>query len=317
MLNLVLLLAGFIPLLYGANLLVDGASALAKKYHIPDIVIGLTIVAFGTSAPELIVNVFASLSGSSDITLGNISGSNIFNIFAILGFTAVLFPLSVKSGTTWIEIPLCFLSAAVLLVIANDTIISNAVISVIDRTDGLILLFFFMIFLAYNFQVSKAGGSGEEISVRRMPLYQTILFILGGLALLALGGRFIVHNAVRFASRIGISERIIALTIVSIGTSLPELATSVVAAKKKNVDIAIGNVVGSNIFNVFFILGISAVIAPVTVGSLATIDMVMNILGSLLLFVFVFTGKGRQLERWEGILFLLFYGAYVAFLIAH
>jgi len=297
MVNLILLLVGFVPLLYGANLLVDGASALAKRYRIPDIVIGLTIVAFGTSAPELIVNVFASLSGSSDITLGNITGSNIFNIFAILGFTAVLYPLSVKSGTTWIEIPLCFLSAAVLLVIANDTIINDAVLSVIDRADGLILLFFFMIFLAYNFRVSKSEGSGEEITVRQLPLYQSLLYILGGLTLLVLGGRFIVFNAVRFAARIGIPERIIALTIVSIGTSLPELATSVVAAKKKNVDIAIGNVVGSNIFNVFFILGISAVMAPVTVGSLATIDMIMNILGSLLLFVFVFTGKGRKIER--------------------
>ncbi|MBN2686060.1 MAG: calcium/sodium antiporter [Pontiellaceae bacterium] len=316
MLNLVLLLAGFVPLLYGANLLVDGASAVAKKYNIPDIVIGLTIVAFGTSAPELIVNVFASLSGSSDITLGNITGSNIFNIFSILGFTAVLFPLSVKSGTTWIEIPLCFLSAAVLLVIANDMLLNDAPRSVIDRADGLVLLFFFMIFLAYNFHVSKSGGSGEEVAVRTMPLSQSLLIILIGLALLALGGRFIVYNAVRFASRLGISERVIALTIVSIGTSLPELATSIVAAKKKSVDIAIGNVVGSNLFNVFFILGISAVISPVTVGSPATIDMAMNILGSLLLFIFVFTGKGRKIERWEGITFLLLYGGYVTLLIA-
>ena len=316
MLNLLLLLAGFVPLLYGATLLVDGASALAKKYNIPDIVIGLTIVAFGTSAPELIVNVFASLSGSSDITLGNITGSNIFNIFAILGFTAVLFPLSVKSGTTWIEIPLCFLSAVVLLVIANDVLINDTTVSMIDRTDGLVLLFFFMIFLAYNFHVSKSGGSGEEITVRQLPLYQTVLFILGGLALLVLGGRFIVYNAVRFASRLGISERVIALTIVAIGTSLPELATSLVAAKKKNVDIAIGNVVGSNIFNIFFILGVSAVITPVSVGTFAAIDMLMNILGSLLLFMFVFTGKGRKIERVEGFIFLLLYGSYVTLLIA-
>jgi len=154
------------------------------------------------------------------------------------------------------------------------------------------------------------------MSVKQLPLYLSLLFILGGLALLVLGGRFIVYNAVRFASRLGISERIIALTIVSIGTSLPELATSVVAAKKKNVDIAIGNVVGSNIFNVFFILGVSAVVAPVPVEPLAIMDMTMNILGSMLLFIFVFTGKGRKIERWEGLSLLLLYGVYVSLLIA-
>lgn len=315
MLNLSLMISGFVPLMFGANLLVDSASSLAKKLNIPDIVIGLTIVAFGTSAPELVVNLFASFSGSTDIALGNVVGSNIFNILGILGISAIVYPLTVKSNTTWIEIPLCFLSAVVLIIIANDKIIDGSGNSVISRIDGLLLLFFFMIFIVYTFQLIKTGEFTEEIPIKQYSVIKSILLIIAGLLLLVIGSRIIVLFATKFAQDIGISERIIALTIVSIGTSLPELATSVIAAKKKNVDIAIGNIVGSNIFNVFLILGISAVINPVYLQKMSNWDMITNIISSILLFLFIFTGKGRRLERWEGIIFVTLYAVYIIILI--
>lgn len=312
MLNIILLIIGFVPLIFGANILVDSASSLAKRFNIPNIVIGLTIVAFGTSTPELIVNIFASISGNSDITLGNIIGSNIFNILGILGISAIIYPLIVKTNTTWIEIPLCLLSALCVLIIANDKIITQATISIIDRIDGIVLLFFFLIFLVYNFQLMKTGSFNEEIPVKNYSMLKSIIFIITGILLLIIGGKIIVSNAVAVATYIGLSERIIGLTIVSIGTSLPELATSAIAAKKKNVDIAIGNIVGSNIFNVFLILGISAAINPIKIQHLSNFDMTVNLFSSVLLFLFIFTGRGRKLERWEGMIFI---GTYVSYLI--
>lgn len=315
MLSLLLLVVGFVPLVYGANLLVDSASSLAKRFNIPNIVIGLTIVAIGTSAPELIVNIIASLSQNSDITLGNIVGSNIFNVLGILGISAIIFPLTVKSNTTWLEIPLCFLSAIVIIVISNDMILTGTPFSLIDRIDGIILLLFFVIFLVYNIQVMRSGEFDEEMIVKDYSVFKSILFIVFGFSLLVVGGKFIVSNAMDFAQFVGIPERIIALTIVSIGTSLPELATSVIAAKKGNVDIAIGNIVGSNIFNVFFILGISAIIHPVTLQQGSNVDMTINIISSILLFAFIFISKERKLDRWVGILFVIFYLTYLIYLV--
>jgi cation:H+ antiporter len=315
MLSLLFLILGFIPLIYGADLLVESSSSLAKRFDIPNIVIGLTIVAFGTSAPELIVNVFASSGGNSDIALGNILGSNIFNVLGILGVSALIYPLAVKTNTTWIEIPLSLLSAVVLLVLANDTFLDNSATSIINRVDGIVLLAFFIIFIGYNIQMMKSGSFNEVIAVKPYSVKKAIFLVIAGLVLLVLGGKIIVTYAVEFATNLGISQRIIALTIVSIGTSLPELATSAVAAKKKNVDIAIGNIVGSNIFNAFYILGTSAIIYPVALQPLSNIDLYVNIFASLLLFVFIFTGKDRKIDRLEGALFIFFYIAYVIALI--
>ncbi len=312
MLSVILLLAGFVPLIYGADLLVDNASSLAKKLNIPSIVIGLTIVAFGTSAPELIVNIFASVQGNSNIALGNIVGSNILNIMIILGISSIIYPLAVKSNTTWIEIPLCLLAAIIIIVFANDVFIDKGSFSAITRIDGIILLMFFLIFLFYNFQLMKTGSFSEEISVKDRAVWLSVLLIFAGLLLLVVGGKLIVDNAVNLARFVGISERIIALTIVSFGTSLPELATSIVAARKRNVDIAIGNVVGSNIFNTFFILGTSAVISPVAIQANSLLDMAVNIFASLLLFFFIINSKKRSLVRWEGIVFILLYIGYLA-----
>jgi cation:H+ antiporter len=313
-LNIILLLLGFAPLIYGATLLVDSASSLARKFNVPNIVIGLTIVAFGTSSPELIVNLLSSSAGNTELALGNIVGSNIFNTLVILGICAMIVPLSVKSNTVWIEIPLCLLAAVSLLVLANDALIDGAVFSVLSRIDGLILILFFLIFMGYNVSMMLRGSFSDEVSVKDYKVITAVLLLILGFALLFTGGRMIVIYAVRMAETFGIAERIIALTIVSVGTSLPELATSVIAARKNNLDLAVGNIVGSNIFNIFFILGTSALLTPIPLGGNANFDLLINISASLLLFIFLFTGRGRQLERWEGLLFLAIYLAYLSYL---
>jgi cation:H+ antiporter len=315
MLDILLLIAGFVLLIYGANWLVDGASALAKRFNIPNIVIGLTIVAFGTSSPELVVNVFASVNQQSDIVLGNIVGSNIFNVLATLGVAAMVYPLTVKSNTTWIEIPLSLLSAVVLLVVANDVFLDGSATSVISRADGIVLLFFFVIFMVYNIRLLKNNRVESQIDIKKLSVPKTILFIVGGLGGLIIGGRLIVDSASELARAMGISERIIGLTIVSIGTSAPELATSVVAAMKKNVDIAIGNIVGSNIFNAFLILGVSAIIYPVSIHGNSNYDLLVNVGAGVLLFVFVLTGGKRKLESWKGLIFAILYVLYLLSLI--
>lgn len=317
MLNILLLAAGFVVLIYGANKLVDAASDLALRLKVPPIVIGLTIVAFGTSAPELSVNLIAAARHSTDIALGNIIGSNILNILLILGISSAIAPLTVKSNTTWIEIPLAFLSALVVLAMVSDIWLDQAGQGKVSRSDGIILLFFFIIFLVYNFQLARRGiAEGEEAPETKLySLPMAVFYILFGLALLVLGGRLIVDNAVALARLAGLSERLIGLTVVSIGTSLPELATSIVAARKKSTDLAIGNVVGSNIFNVFLVLGLSSIVYPIPISGGNVFDILVNILASALLFIFLFTGKGRRLERWEGILFVLLYLAYLIWLI--
>lgn len=314
---IILLVLGFVLLVFGAEKLVDAASALAANFGIPNIVIGLTIVAFGTSAPEMVVNIFAAVNGSSEMVMGNVLGSNIFNVLGILGISALIYPLTVKSNTTWIEIPLSLLAAVLIWILANDMLLNFQADDFISRGDGLVLILFFAVFLVYNIMVSKSSqGTGESIEI---PLGYTtgksIFWILVGLAGLIIGGKLIVDNAVEMAKIFGMSERIIGLTIVSIGTSLPELATSVAAVRKKKVDIAIGNVVGSNIFNTFLILGLSSIIMPVEVNLASNLDILANILAGLLLFLFIFTGKGRALERWEGGILLALYIGYLLLLV--
>jgi len=314
--QIIILLVGFVALIFGADKLVDGASAIARRLKVSDLVIGLTIVAFGTSFPELVVNVSAALKGSNDIALGNIVGSNLFNILAILGISSLIFPLVVKHSTTWIEIPLALLSAIVIFVIASDNLIDHTGISIITRVDGIILLLFFAIFMGYIIQSAlKNRHLNESTEAPTMKLGIAIMWVVLGLGLLMVGGEAIVRSAIAIAHQFGVSERIIGLTIVSIGTSLPELATSVVAARKKNTDIAIANIVGSNIFNAFFILGTTACIMPITVSVESYYDLLLNIVASTLLFVFIFTGRGRKLDRWEGLIFLLMYISYTVWLV--
>lgn len=312
-----LFILGFWPLVKGADWLVDGGSALAARFNIPTLVIGLTIVAFGTSMPELVVNMFSAVGGNTDIALGNIVGSNIFNILGILGVSALVKPIHVKSSTTWIEIPLVLAAALAVAILANDLILGGSSVgqAVLSRGDGLILLLFFAIFLGYTVSMAISGDFDESLEIRDWGKAKSVFFILAGLALLVIGGKIIVDSAVQVAQSLGVTERVIGLTIVSIGTSLPELATSVVAARKGNSDIALGNIVGSNIFNVFFILGLTAFISPIPLNPASNLDILVNIGTTVLLMLFVFFPKSRTISRPEGAIFMLCYVAYVAWLI--
>lgn len=316
MISFLILIAGFILLIIGANKLVEGASSLASKLGIPNIVIGLTVVAFGTSAPELVVNLMASLNGNSELVLGNVLGSNIFNVLGILGITSMIYPLTVKTDTTWLEIPMSLLAAVSLYFLVSDVQFDSTDFNFLSRTDGIILLLFFSIFLVYNIKVSQNGTSDESSKRIDLSYLKSFIFLIIGFAGLALGGNLIVNSAVELASMIGMSERVIGLTIVSIGTSLPELATSIAAVRKRNVDIAIGNVVGSNIFNIFLVLGISIVTNPFRINQDSIFDIYVNILAGILLFAFIFIGKGRQLVRWEGFLFLSIYIIYMILIVS-
>ncbi len=315
MIDILLLLVGLAVLVAGAHLLIEGASSIAGNFGVPPIVIGLTIVAFGTSSPELAVNIMASVRGTTALTLGNIIGSNIFNILVILGIAATITALRVSKNTTWIEVPLALLAAVAVAVLANDQLIDGRGYSEISRIDGIILIFFFIIFLVYNFHLVAANAGNNEAAAKKYTTPVSVAFFVAGLAMLVGGAHLIVESAVSLARGAGISERVIGLTVVAVGTSLPELAASVAAAIKRNVDIAIGNVVGSNIFNIFFILGVSAVIAPVTLAPGAMADLIVSIIASLLLFLFIFTGKGRGIERWEGVVLVTVYAAYVSLLV--
>jgi cation:H+ antiporter len=314
--TLLLFIIGFVLLIKGADLLVSGASSIAAKFAISPIVIGLTIVSFGTSTPELIVNLFASTSGKTDLAIGNVLGSNIVNVLLILGISAVIYPLTTKKNTVWKEIPMSLLAAILVGVMANDAMIDGSSFSGISRIDGIVLLAFFIIFLYYTFGISKVSGEHDSSEIIQHSSLKSVLYILFGLAGLTFGGKWIVDGAVEIAIYFEMSESLIGLTIVAVGTSLPELATSAVAAYKKQSDIAIGNVVGSNIFNIFFILGISSVVSPLPFQKSSGADLLMTILASLILFVVLFVGKKHTLERWQGGIMMGLYIVYIGFLIS-
>lgn len=319
-----LLIAGLVLVVKGADWLVDGASAIARRIGVSELTIGLTIVAFGTSLPELTVNLFASLSGANDIAIGNIVGSNIANILLILGITAIVTPLTIQTSTVWKEIPLSLLAALTLFVIANDRLIDGYPVAELSRTDGLTFIGFFLIFLWYTFGMRRIEDGHEEENVRSPAI--AVGMVGAGLLLLVIGGKLIVNGAMGIVESLGVSQALIGLTVVAVGTSIPELATSVVAARKGKADIAVGNIVGSNIFNIFWILGMSAVIRPITFRPELNTDLLMVILATAILFVVVHTGQihrrlffwqqrsGHIIERKEGLLMLLVYAAYIAYL---
>ncbi|MFA5240138.1 MAG: calcium/sodium antiporter [Phycisphaerae bacterium] len=317
MITYVLLIIGFALLIKGAALLVNGASSIARIFNISDLVVGLTIVAFGTSTPELFVNIFASIEANSDIAVGNVVGSNIFNILVILGVSSLIFPLTVTKGTVWIEVPLTLLAALLLGLLANDRFLIKTDFRGLSRIDGWIFLTCFAIFLYYIFRIARKKEKSDDTSLakKQYGLAKSIFIIAGGFVCLFLGAKFVVDSAVTLAVMLGVSQSLIALTIVAAGTSLPELATSAVAAYKKNSDIAIGNIVGSNIFNIFFILGVSTLISPITLQPKSNIDIAVGVFASLILFIVMFSGKKHVLDRWEGFLFIVLYVIYLAFLI--
>ncbi|WP_301704480.1 calcium/sodium antiporter [uncultured Parabacteroides sp.] len=316
--NIVLLIGGLLLILVGANALTDGAASVAKRFHISSLVIGLTIVAFGTSAPELTVSIVSALKGSADMAIGNVVGSNIFNTLMIVGCTAAIVPISVTKGTLSKEIPLCILASVVLFICANDVLINKATANTISSSDGMLLLCFFLIFLGYTFAIARNGnGSGEgESEIKEMPIWKSVLFIAAGLAGLVYGGQFFVNGASGIARGLGVSESIIGLTLVAGGTSLPELATSVVAALKKNPEMAIGNVIGSNLFNIFFVLGCSATISPLNIQGITNLDFGVLIGSCVLLYIFGWFFKKRTITRIEGIALIACYIGYTAYLIS-
>jgi len=311
--SIIFLIVGFVVLVKGADWLVEGGSALARKYHVSDLAIGLTVVAFGTSMPELVVNTFAAFQGHSGIVFGNIIGSNIFNIFVILGLTGIITPIIVQSSSVWREIPLSFLAIVILFVLTNELVFSET--NVLSRIDGLILLGAFGGFLYYVFNQLSHDESIQPMAIKELSTIRIWIYLFAGLGLLILGGRLVVVNAVEMATLLGMSQTVIGLTIVAAGTSLPELATSVVAAVKKKNDIAVGNIIGSNIFNIFFILGVSALIRPIDYNPAFNQDIFLLGLGTLLLFVAMFSGKRKKLDRWEAAILLILYVAYTVNLI--
>lgn len=304
LLDLIKILIGFVVLIYGANFLVNGSSGLAKRFKVSDLIIGLTVVAFGTSAPELVVNLMAAVNpATTDIALTNIIGSNMINTFVILGLAATIFPIFSQKSSRRVDIPLSILAPATVMIMAIN--------GVIDLSDGLILLVIFIGFMWMN--ISKSLKNPEEQAEHFVPMkiWKALLFVLGGLGALILGAQLIVPSASNIASSMGISQSVIGLTIVALGTSLPELATSAVAAYKKNSDIALGNVIGSNIFNVFFILGTSSLISPLPIYEGIFSDLIITTLSGLLVFGFIYTNKERILKRWAGISLLITYIAYL------
>lgn len=327
--DILLFIVGLALILSGANALTDGASSIAKRMKVSELVIGLTIVAFGTSAPELAVSAISAIKGSGDIALGNVVGSNLFNTLMIIGCTVLVRPLKVSRLLIKKEIPLCILASFVLILLCADAT-EGCVAGGLSRTDGLVLLCFMAIFLSHTFSIAAGeeqkasapaanGGCGAdaaaESGIKEMPLWRAILFSIGGLIFLIAGGESFVRGASGLARALGASESLIAVTIVAGGTSLPELATSVVAALKGKSEMAVGNVVGSNLFNIFLILGLSSTISPIKLAGIGAIDLGMVLLSSIVLwFVGVFY-KERTITRAEGALMIALYVAYTLYLI--
>lgn len=317
-LNIFFLLFGLGLILVGANILTDGASAIAKRWGVSDLVIGLTVVAFGTSAPELTISFISALNGSTEMAIGNVVGSNIFNVLVIIGMTALFSPIKIGKGIMTKEIPLVILSALVLLVMGNTPLLDRASAPLISRSDGIILLLFFLIFMRYTFSQAKNGTEADAdnpTGVRDMPLWRAILYIAGGLAGLIYGGDRFVAGASGIASALGVSDAIIGLTIVAAGTSLPELATSITAAVKGKSGMAVGNVIGSNIFNIFMVLGTTATVRPLAFGSISNLDLLVLFGSCLLFWFFGWFFRQRTITRIEGAVMVLLYIAYVIVLI--
>ena len=312
-LNIILLVFGFVILIKGADFFVDGASGIAANFKVPKMLIGLTIVAFGTSAPELAVSIKSILSGSGDIVLGNVIGSNILNILLILGCSSMVHSLTVKSNTVKKELPITLLLTTLFGVLLSDSIFDKGIKNSFTRTDGITLLLFFLVFIYYLISMSrKKENIEEEGEILSLP--KSIIFTLVGLVGIVLGSNFVVDSAVFLASALGVSERMISLTIIALGTSLPELVTSVTATRKQEYDIAIGNVVGSNIFNIGVVIGIPTALFG-GIGSIhfSYIDLIVMLVSAILLFMFSF--RDYKISKKEGIIFLIVFIVYYSYVI--
>lgn len=316
----VLFLIGFVLLIKGADWLVDGASSIAKKKNISELVIGLTIVSFGTSMPELVVNLLASFNGSSELAIGNVFGSNVANILLILGVSAIITPLPIQRSIYFTEIPMSMVAIFMVGFLANASLFVEVKSLEISRFDGVMLLVFFFMFMGYIYVISNTNKNKGDLNVinevdESLSQSKAYLYIAGGVLALFLGGKWVVDGAVEIARLFGLTETFIGLTVVAVGTSLPELVTSAMAAKKGKADLAVGNVIGSNIFNILWILGISALINPLPFDVASNTDILMMIIASMMLIFAIIIGKRPRIDRWEGWVFVFTYVAYLAYLV--
>ena len=314
----VLIIVGFVALVKGADYLVDGASSIAKRFGISDLIIGLTVVAFGTSMPEFVVNMVSVAEGSTDLAITNILGSNIINTFVILGLTALVYPVVSRKRSRDFDIPMSIIAGVLVFIFVAVQLPLGEMGRGIGRIGGIILLLFFCYFLYNTFRHAKDHPKDivNEVAseeVKDIPTRKAVALILVGFIGLIVGGELIVQSAIDIAHRMGVSEAIIGLTVVALGTSLPELATSVIAAFKRNGDIALGNVIGSNIFNVFFVLGTSATVRPLPAYDGIELDAVMAALGSIIVWLAINIDSKRKVQRWAGALLLLVYAAYLTY----
>ena len=322
MIDIILLIAGLALILVGANYLVDGASHVAKKLGMSDFIIGMTIVGIGTSTPEMVVSFASAIKGNADIAVGNVLGSNIFNTLMILGITALFSPIALTSNNIKKDIPFSLLAAFVLCIMGCATWLDGAAVNTISRVNGLMLLSLFGVFMAYTIfsgssQAAMADGSAEQMELsggKKLPAtWISVLMILGGLCGLVFGGDMFVNAASAIARSLGVSDAVIAVTIVAGGTSLPELASCVVAALKKNTDQALGNVIGSNVSNIFLILGGSATIHPLVMNGVRPLELITLMVSSVLVFLFAFTFKRKSIDRIEGAILVCMYIAFIVF----
>jgi cation:H+ antiporter len=311
--SILFLIIGLILLVKGADYFVEGSSSIAKRFNIPSMVIGLTLVAFGTSSPELAVSVSGSLNQTNGIVFGNVVGSNIVNILFILGISAFINPISIKSKTIFKEMPFAILTTIALMLMVMDGLINGAPISVISHSEGWILLLFFAIYLYSMVEISVLGKEESEEEIIVLPVPKSVIFTIGGLVAIVFGAELVVRAASEIAAILGLSETLIGLTVVAIGTSLPELITSVVAAKKGENDIAVGNIVGSGIFNVLFVMGISGVIYPIDIDVAYYTDLWILLAAMLIVVPMMYTSK--KISRFEGVVMMLGYVGYTAFII--
>ena len=325
MIDILLLIAGLALILVGANYLVDGASSIAKKAGLSDFIIGMTIVGIGTSTPEMVVSFASAIKGNADIAVGNVLGSNIFNTLIILGCTALFSPIALTSNNIKKDIPFALLASFVLCTMGCATWLDGTAVNAISRVNGIMLLCLFGVFMAYTIYSSTSAATANPLpdsssadklpessgSKKGTPVWAAVLMVLGGLCGLVFGGDMFVNSASAIARSLGVSDAVIAVTIVAGGTSLPELASCLVAAFKKNTDQALGNVIGSNVSNIFLILGGSATIHPLVMNGIRPIELITLLLSSFLVFLFAFTFKKKQIDRIEGALLVCIYIAFI------
>ena len=313
--DILLLIVGLTLILGGANYLTDGASALAQRLRMPEFLIGLTIVAIGTSMPEMVVSVLSAINGQPDMAIGNVVGSNIFNVLLILGMCAMVRPIAFTKSNIRFDIPFGVAASLLLFILALDTLIGTGTTDSISRLDGAFMLLLYIALMAYT--IRTAERPTQETSAQKpMAVWLMAVMIIGGLCGLIFGGELFLDSATAIARSLGVSESVIAITLVAGGTSLPELAASLVSLIKGKTDMALGNVIGSNIANILLILGLSALINPLTMGGITPRDLLMVMTTSVLLFVSVFTFRRHELDRTEGILFILLYAGYIYLLVA-